>query len=156
MSEIIDIAIHESGTGGDLNLKNNDIETIQGITNQVYLALFGGNIEQSTTLDLDNMTERKDWWGNAYLKTDNQFNSEFERTINNVALTSAGISTLEDAARSDLEYLQQYADITVTGSIIGVGRFLLDVELQQPDSDSIKIQFIWDGTKKELIQNIII
>jgi hypothetical protein len=40
---IADITIFESGDGGDLALINDDLATIEGLTNQVYLAWFGGN-----------------------------------------------------------------------------------------------------------------
>ncbi len=154
--EIFDIMIFESGDGGDLNLKNEDIETISGLTNQVYLALFGGNKEESTSDDLDLLDKRSDWVGNFLLPVEQQFNSTFEKTINEITLTSAGIQTLVNAAKTDLEYLEPYADIEVSGSIISQFRFELIVNLIEPDEQSTKIKFIWDGTKKELIETIII
>jgi len=99
MAELIDIAIHESGDGGEINIVNEDVNTIQGLTNQVYLALFG-NYEQVTTNQLTGV-ERFDYWGNAYLLSENQFNSTFEKTINEVALTSGGVNRLVDAAKTD-------------------------------------------------------
>lgn len=154
--DILDLAVHETGSGGDFNIKNNDIETINGLTNQVYLALFGGNIEESTTPDLDSLQERNDWWANTYLQVENQFNSLFEKALTEVALTSAGISVLVDAAKNDLKYLNEYADITVVGSIPDINKFQLDVELKQPNVKSEKVTFIWDGTRKEIIQNVTI
>ena len=153
---ITDIAIHESGTGGDFTLIGGDIETIKGITNQVYLALFGGNYEQSTSADVANQKERFDWWGNNYLAPENQFNSSFERTINDITLNSAGINRLVGAAKKDLQFLSDYADIEVSGSIVGINRFELQVILKEPDKKTTKIVFLWDGTKNEIIQNEIL
>lgn len=148
--------IYEFGTGGDINLKNEDVETVQGITNQVYLALFGGNIEESTSLVSESQNEKNDWFGNFYLDTEHQFNSTFERTINKIALTSGGISTLIDAAKTDLKYLQGYADIEISGLIPSLNKFELIVQLTEPNKKSTKITFIWDGTRKEIIETITI
>jgi hypothetical protein len=38
-----DILIFETGNGGDMMLRNNDIVTVEGYENQPYLAMFGGN-----------------------------------------------------------------------------------------------------------------
>lgn len=151
-----DLMIYETGSGGDLNIKNNDIETINGLTNQVYLALFGGNIEQSTSENLDQLDERLDWWGNSLLDEENQFNSEFERKLNEVALTSEGVSILVNAAKKDLKYLENYADIDIFGSITQINRFEITINLTEPDEISTKIKFIWDGTQNELIEERII
>lgn len=154
---IVDLTILESGDGGDLYLNNEDLSTVSGLTNQVYLALFGGNVEQSTSIDLSELEQRFDWWGNEYLEDDEfRFNSEFERKLNQVALNSGGVSILEDAAKSDLVYLQEYADIQIEGSIPDINKFKLLVSLQEPGTDSVKISFIWDGTKNEVIHEIII
>jgi len=153
--DVVDLMIYESGSGGDLNLKNDDLETVSGLTNQVYLALFGGNIEESTSDDLEDLDERNDWWGNYLLNEELQFNSSFERTLTTVTLNSGGISKLVNAAKKDLKYLEDYADITVEGSITGLNKFQLQVNLQEPDQSSTKIKFIWDGTKGT-IETIII
>ena len=104
MAGIVDIMIFENGSGGDLNLKNDDIETISGLMNQVYLALFGGNLEQNTSDDLSELEERNDWWGNSLLKKENQFNSNFERTLRTIPLNSSGLIKIENAAKEDLKY----------------------------------------------------
>ena len=153
---ITDLAIFESGSGGDLILKNDDLDTINGLTNQVYLALFGGNIEQSTSDDIDKLDQRGDWWGNAFLSTEYQFNSIFEKTISEVALTGEGLSKLEDAAKSDLSYLEQYAEIEVSASVPQLNRLELIVKLTEPDNQSTQIKFIWNGTRNEIIEQVIL
>lgn len=153
---ISDIAINESGSGGDLNLINDDLNTIEGLSNQVYLALFGGNIESSTSEDLDNLDQRDDWWGNSLLSKENQFNSLFEKTISTIALNSAGLSKLIDAAKEDLKYLEEYAIIDIDANIVSLNRINLLVNLTEPNSESLKIKFVWDGQKNELIEQKII
>jgi phage gp46-like protein len=155
MSNILDIGIYETGTGGDINIVNDDIETIQSLANQVYLALFGGNVEQSTS-EIVQGSERLDYWGNEYLDIEQQFNSTFERALTQVALTSSGISKLEDAAKKDLKYLSNYADVSISGSIPDISKFRLEIILKQPSDESLKVVFVWDGNKNEVIEQRII
>jgi phage gp46-like protein len=138
---MIDLMFIETGDGGDFDYDENGYLTpINGLQNQVYLALFGGNDE---------------WWGNVLMKPENQFLSTFENTLKEVALNSSGVSKLEEAALNDLKYLKKYAEISVVGSIIGHNRFQLEVFLQEPNQQEEKITFIWDGTKQDLIYNSI-
>lgn len=153
---ITDVSIYEAGSGGEWILKNDDIDAISGLTNQVYLALFGGNIEQDTSDDLVELDERSDWWGNFFLKSENQFNSTFERTLKTIALNSSGLSKLENAAKEDLAFLKEYADVEIDSQITGVNKMTLFVNLVEPSNQSIKIKFVWDGTKNEIIEEITI
>ena len=43
-----DLAIYETGNGGDLLINNNDLSSVEILIHQVYLCLFGGNVEAST------------------------------------------------------------------------------------------------------------
>lgn len=89
-----DILIYESGNGGELQLISNDLATVDSLTNQVYLALFGGG--------------DANWFGNADDININQ-NSTFEAVLKTVALNSAGLQILENAARADLSYLDNFS-----------------------------------------------
>jgi len=152
---IADLMIYESGDGGELSLKNDDLEAISSITNQVYLAFFGGNLEQDTSNLLDDLDDRLDWWGNDELM-DIPFNSSFERTLGKVSLNSIGLRQLENAAKEDLKYLTEYADIIITASVETVDRLSLIVDLIEPDNQSFKIKFVWDNLKSELIEDRIL
>ncbi|MCJ7802755.1 MAG: hypothetical protein MUP82_10410 [Candidatus Marinimicrobia bacterium] len=152
MAEIADIAIYENGSGGDWILKNDDIDNISGLTNQVYLAFFGGNIEQNTSDNLAELEQRNDWWGNFLLKANNQFNSNFERALRTIALNSAGLIAIENAAKEDLKFLEEYADIEISSQITGINKMSLFVNVIEPNKQSTKIKFIWDGTRQEVIE----
>lgn len=153
---IADLMIYENGSGGELNLLNEDLETIQGLTNQVYLALFGGNIEQDTSDDLNELDQRLDWWGNSLLVKENQFNSIFERTLKTTVLNSASIISLENAAKEDLKFLEEYTEIEIEAQITGVNKLDLYVTVTEPDQQSIKVKFVWDGTKQTVIREEIL
>ena len=80
-----DLLIRETGNGGDLVLKGNDLAMVSGAENMPYLSMFGG----------------VNWWGNDLLlgeDIDLQFNSESEAAINDISLNSAGRVALENAA----------------------------------------------------------
>jgi phage gp46-like protein len=153
---IIDVLIHESGDGGELQLRNEDLQISQALTNQIYLTLYGGNIEENTSDDLEEKERRQDFWGNYYLEEEEQFNSNFERELKNQPLTANGLSRLEDAASQDLQFLSDYADIDVSASIPKPYKLELTVTLTQPDSESVKVKFVWDSQRKEFYQEKII
>jgi phage gp46-like protein len=157
MSKVIqDITIYESGDGGELVLISDDLGTNQSITNAVYLALFGGNVEQSTFGVNEDDELRNDWWGNLFFNDENGFNSEFEKTLSSVALNSSGVAILETAALTDLDFLKKYGNVTTNVSIDGVDKMSLFVNFIGFDEKQIKIKFIFDQLKNELIQEIII
>ena len=154
MVNILDILIYESGDGGEFQLMNDDIATVSSLTNQVYLALFGGNIEQDSTTEIEIGDERDDWWGNEYVEV--PFNSTFERTLNNVALNSSGLRQLENAAKDDMRYFSDYADIEVSATIPDVNKLEITISLNQKSAQKFAVKFVWDNLKNELIEDIII
>lgn len=153
---MLDLVIYETGDGGDLEIKADDLQLISGLTNQVYLALFGGNLAQSTDSSISDDEQRLDYWGNEILEKDNQFNSTFEKTLREISLNTSGIRELENAAKKDLEYLQEFATIEINGSLISVSRFELNIHIIEPSEKSTKLKFVWDGTKEEVIEQKVI
>ena len=149
----MDLMIYETGNGGDLNLVNGDLSITEGITNQPYLAHFGGNIEASTTGEEKEGVERFDWFGNSFFpnEPDAQINSELERGLANNELSSKGRIELERLASLDLEYLSPIADIESEVSIESDDKVIISDKLIQP-SDESENSFIWDATKNELIE----
>lgn len=135
-----DIAIYESFDGGDLIFTGNDLQTTDGITNQCYLALFGG------------MAYNGSWFGNAIISDEeNKLTSTTEKTLREVALNSSGILAVENSVKDDLAFLSEYADIEVEVTLETVNRVLIEVTLTEPDNSSTKVKFIWDGQRNEVI-----
>jgi phage gp46-like protein len=149
---IQDILIYESGDNGDLYLESSDIATVSSFSNCFYLALFGGNLEQNTTPDIADGEIREDWWGNAIVE--NQFNSNFERALNNTAINTAGIKALEDAALEDLQFLTDLGDISVDVSILAENKISLEIYLKTANNSNKKVKFVFDNFKNELIEEI--
>jgi len=153
---IFDLKVVENGDGGDLEQLGADLAVIGGLQNMVYLGLFGGNVEQSTEGAKPEDEEAFDWWGNNLLMPNDksiQFNSGFERALREIPLNSAGRIELEEIAKSDLEFMSDFAIVTVTISIETEDRLEIFVRAQEPDNlQSTEFIFIWDATKEELTE----
>lgn len=150
-----DILIYESGSGGELSVQNSDIALIEQLYNQVYLALFGGNVAVSTLGNEPAGIIREDWWGNALLFPNDpgsQFNSQTELALLQNALNSTGRVNIERAVKADLSYFGSIADITVNVVILSTNQVQIAVTLSQPSSQQNKtFVFIWDNAKNEVI-----
>lgn len=129
--KIFDLAIGESdNNGGDLKLLGKDLAVVNGMENQVYLALFGGNVEQNTPSIITG-APTFDYWANNLLwpnRQDLQFNSNTERILNTTELSSAGRVTIENAVKSDLAYLVALgATVTVNVTLPGINMVQMNI-----------------------------
>lgn len=91
-----DLLVKETGNGGDLLLKGNDLAMVDGAENMPYLAMFGGQ------------EGNNEWWGRVLLpdQADVQFKSETNIVYTGVALNSAGRLAIEQAINRDLNFLK--------------------------------------------------
>lgn len=155
-----DLVIYETGNGGDVQLKGNDLAMTDGLTNMPLLGLFGGNTAASTTGPKLPNEQAFDWWGNYILFPNDQsvmFNSEFERALGNVSLTSSGRIILEGKIKADLAFMTKFAEVSVTTTVINVDRIEFSVKINEPGNPENKeFTYIWDATKNELIETITI
>lgn len=153
----MDLVLHETGNGGDLQLKGNDLDTSNSIFNLIYMGLFGGNPKAVTTGDELETEQRLDWWGNNLLSQDQpeiQQNSTFEQTLIEVALNSSGRLRIEEAAKNDLDFLKEIAEITIETRIIAVDKIEIIIFAKEPENEEKQsFIFIWDATKQILIEN---
>ena len=149
-----DLLIYETGNGGDLALLGEDIATTSNITNLVYLALFGGNVEENTTEETALQLTREDWWGNELFNLD--FNSNTERTLQNVSLNSAGIRKIEDAVKKDLLFLNEIGTTEVNVSLISHTKVRIFVKFIQKNEKQININYIYSSEKIEIIEREIL
>lgn len=150
-----DVLIYENGDGGEIQLVNGDLATTNSLANQPYLAHFGGNVEASTTGDEVPGEERFDWWGNVFFENepDAQMNSELERALNNNSLNAAGRSEIERRAKQDIEFLNELSEVQTSVFLVGPDRVRIDDFIQEIETT---YKYIWDATKQELIQEIIL
>jgi len=155
-----DIHLFETGSGGDFTIVNNDLLMGESLYQQIYLALFGGNIEASTKPSYLESEERFDYWGNSLIWKDvktKQFNSETERTLGNVALNSSGRLSILQAVNNDLDYLKGVVDFTVEVGIENVSRISITVSFSEKTNQQDKVlQMVWNNSKNEVIIEKII
>lgn len=152
----MDIKVIDEGNGGELVKTAKDLVVISGLQNMIYLALFGGNVSASTPVKRLATEQASDWWGNSLFFPDEpgrQFNSLTERTLNSVALTSSGRVRIEEAVKKDLEFMKDFAEVSVSVSIPELDKVMIEVQAQEPDNiEEQAFQFIWDATKGELTE----
>ena len=150
-----DIHLFETGSGGDFAIVNNDLLMGESLYQQIYLALFGGNIQASTKPSYLASEERFDYWGNSLIWKDvktKQFNSETERTLGNIALNSSGRLSILQAVNNDLDYLKGVVDFTVEVGIDSVSRISITVNFKEKTNQQDKVlQMVWNNSKNEVI-----
>lgn len=131
-----DVAIIETGNGGDVQLNGNDLAIVKGIENMPYLGMFGGNVEAVTKNKVVD-AQSFDWWANSLFMLSNQsiqLNSTVEKTLNSVALNSAGRVLIENAIKEDLKFLSdQGVTVQVDVIIYSVDRINVKLRISQLD-----------------------
>ena len=159
----MDVVVYENGDGGDVYFSGGDLEVTNSLFNQIYLALFGGNVEQTTREaepQDEESVQRFDWWGNSVLFNDNpeqQFNSLFERALKETPLNSNGRLILESTAKQDLEFMNKIAEIDVQIQLVDTSRARINITFNQPEGIGERLLvFLWDGTRLEDIKHKLV
>ncbi len=144
----MDLELVETLNGGDLVKNAKDLKVIYGFEAMPYMAMFGGNTEESTpTIRLANR-QYNDFWANDLLWPKNaslQINSETERVMSSVPLTSFGRLQIEQAIKKDLNFFRDVAEVKVAVTILSDDRIAIGIKLIQQ-----VFVYIWDATNKEL------
>lgn len=150
----MDIALIESGNGGDLLLRGRDLLVYKGFENMIYLALFGGNVEANTGFRAEG-EQAFDWWGNKLFFAEKEgfyFNSDTERALQQVALNSAGRLFIERNVINDLAFLQQYAEVKVETRIISDDRLQIEIFLKElAGNNQRRVVFIFDPATGDIV-----
>lgn len=148
-----DIKIYETGNGGDINVLGNDLESVHSFENMPYLAMFAGNVEQSTAQVGEEDEQRFDFWGNAFLiDAASQFNSLTERGLITTPITSEGRILIENAVRADLQFMEEFARVNVVVRVISDDKLNIDIGIDQPSNlQNLQFQFIWNAATGEIL-----
>lgn len=142
----MDIEVLETGNGGDILRKGKDLSMVFSFENMPYLALFGGNVEAVTGTRVAG-EQAFDYWGNTFLETESlQFNSITEKTLMEIPLNSSGRLIVEEAIKTDLRFMEPFADVTVSTEIIGVDHLRIAINVIKPDNlEEKKYIYIWEA-----------
>ena len=106
----MDLKLVNNGNGGDLLLQGNKLAVSDTISNQIYIALYGGG--------------NNDFWGNDLFTP---LVSETQKTLQNLVLTPQNRLKLEDAIKKDLSFLG--SDYKLTTKITNVNRVDIAIEV---------------------------
>lgn len=149
-----DLLIQEIGNGGDLVFTGFDLAVIDGFENMPYLGMFGGNIKESTQVTRPAAVQAFDFWANHLFMLNQpeiQLNSETERVLRNVALTSSGRELIQQAVNTDLNFMRAFASVSVVVSIVDIDRVQIDIKIKELNSkNSNEFVYIWSATNLEL------
>lgn len=150
-----DILLAEQGNGGEMAVLGNDLVLTEELLQMAYLALFGGNIEASTTGQELESELRYDWWANGLLYAQapqKQFNSETERVLQNTVLNSSGRLEIKSAIENDLAFLGNVANVGVEVNIETHDRVEMYIKLTSLANQEEKVlQLLFDNAKNEVI-----
>lgn len=149
----MDIKLQDNKNGGDAIFTGGDFKIISGWQNMPYLAIVGGNLAMNT-IDFKETEQRFDWWGNSLFHPNNpnlQFNSDFERKINELPINSKSRLILEETIKNDLKFLKEFSTFTVDISIVGVDKYSIFIKIEEPTNlESNEFIYLWDATLNEL------
>ena len=150
----MDLLLTETGNGGDLVKKPKDLAVVEGFENMIYLAFFGGNVAQDTPTKRIESAQAFDFWGNNLVLPQDQsrqFNSQTERILHSVPLTSSGRIQILNAVKADLKFMKPFANVASDVVIYQTDKVAIGVKLEQPDNLQAKeFIYIWDATRREL------
>lgn len=116
---MIDVAIIETGSGGDLIYRTPDLQPARGLENQPYGLMFGGNASEP-------------WWGNDLLMPNTPFTCLTQDALRNNPLTSQGRVNIEAAMNADLQTLRDNipgTTATVSTSITAPNRLEAEINI---------------------------
>jgi len=155
-----DINLFEGGSGGEMRILNSDLLMAETIYQTIYLALYGGNVEQDTTEDESDLEENFDYWGNQLFYSNNPdkwFNSQTERVLSTVALNGEGRKLIEDAVNADLQFLNNVVNFEVEVSISSNNRAEIAIFISEFQNQSDRqLKMVWENSRNELIIQEII
>ena len=155
-----DINLFEGGSGGEMRILNSDLLLTETIYQTIYLALYGGNVEQDTTEDESDLEENFDYWGNQLFYSNNPdkwFNSQTERTLSTVALNGEGRKLIEDAVNADLQFLNNVVNFEVEVNIAANNKAEIIIAISEFQNQSNRqLKMVWENSRNELIIQEII
>jgi len=155
----VDLRLHENMDGGDTVLKGNELQMIFGFQNAPYIGMFGGNVEQSTTGPKNINEQSFDFWGNYLISPSEPkfwFNSETEKLLTNIELSAISRIEIEETVKSDLSFMNDFAEISVSVALISVDKLRISITILEPGNlQSNEFTYIWDATEQELSQGEI-
>jgi len=158
MTGTLNESIYEDGNGGSLLLRSYEIVQTNSLAILAYLLMFGGNVNEITKKENSPAELSIDWWGNKKIDNSSKWiNSETEKFIRGIALTSRNRSLIEQTVKRDVKSLEEFGKITVDVTYPELNRLKILITIKEPSAkNSTSLALVWDSTKNEVIeQNIL-
>lgn len=124
-----DVRIYQTADGGEVDWKNGQPITADGLESAAYLSCFGGN-EQDNGLAAG---ERQQWWANFEIAAPEQrMRSELQSVLRGMPAVPYNLARAEDAAMNDLAWMvtELEAKVEVSASIPELDQLGLNVKIQ--------------------------
>lgn len=144
-----DVLLFQTNDNGEISIENGLVGMTGGFNTAVYLALFGGNADDDTT-----MNNKKNWWGNL-VEPDPLFHyrSKTQYVLSRIIPISGNLVQIEDAVETDLQKLIDFGavdSVDATVSLIDVRKVKISIEIIA-DSEKIEITFLanWKAQSEE-------
>jgi len=137
-----DLILYETGQGGELRSFDGELEMTEGFGSAVYISLFGGEKDDS-------------FWANDLLFNGNDsevIKSRTPESLQKYSLTKSNLSRIKTAVEQDLEWLKEFATISVDLQLTGFNKLRINIKITEPESQNEEnFSLNWDGIKNELI-----
>jgi len=111
----IDLMVYETGSGGDVLIRNNDIVVVTGFENGPYLSMYEGN---------------DSWMDDILLTGDQKHTATTEAVIASTPLTSAGRVEIEEAMNTDLDDLATISSSSKSVAVSIAAKNRIDADIQ--------------------------
>ena len=134
---------------GGIQILNGKIATDQTFHTIIFIALFGGNIDQNSSPSKNKKGEEsKDYFGNLYQFERGlvPFNSSLERTLRDIPIMSGSIQKYESAILEDLKFMidkKMVKSILPSVSIKGANDLTIGITVTKPDGTPENYSYLW-------------
>jgi|SRR5690606_7939187 len=119
------------------------VDEVESVINMPFLAMFGGNVEQSQPVFRNAGEILNSWWGNSYGVNEN---SETERYLRTMVLSTGTPDKLKRIIERDLSFLSDYLDINVEVTIPMVNRVHIGIILSDKKTGkTVESNYIWNS-----------
>lgn len=156
--DLKDLLIWNNSGSGDIFISS-DVSLGETLCNLAYICMFGGNVEESTKGNEKKNEIRKDWWANSLIFKYfpiQQFNSETEKTLRNVALNSQGRVKILQSIKNDLKPLKNYADFDAEVYILSSFKVNINIYIKKGNNKENLMSILWDNLSKTNVINKIV
>lgn len=155
---MLNFTLFESGNGGQMVLRNNEILQTRSLATLAYLLMFGGNREAITQKDNQPGELKFDWWGNDPDQNSKTWvNSTTEQLLYGIEISSASLFRIQSAVEKDVKTLEQYGKVSVEVTFPAINKIQITITIKEPSvKNEQSLNVIWDASRNEIIEKNII